>query len=84
MSLYKRKDSPHWWIKLSHRGRRVQQSSGTADAEKAREYHDKVKAALWDEERLGKKPERTWKEAVVRFVAESKHKASHETDLMHL
>jgi integrase len=83
MSLYKRKDSPHWWIKLSHRGRGIQQSSGTADADKAREYHDKLKAALWDEVRLGVKPKRSWKEAVLKYVGETNHKASHKDDLLH-
>jgi len=83
MSLYKRKDSAHWWIKLSHRGRRVQQSAGTADADKAQEYHDKLKAALWDEARLGIKPQRSWKEAVLKYVGETSHKASHADDLLH-
>jgi hypothetical protein len=53
MSLFKRKDSPNWWVNILHNGRRVQQSTGTADKAKAREYHDKLKASLWDEERLG-------------------------------
>lgn len=85
MSLYQRDDSPYWWVKITHRGRTVRQSCGTADAEKARELHDRLKASLWDEVHLGKKPERTWKEAVLRWIAESKEvKASHQTDLMHL
>ena len=85
MSLYKRRDSPNWWVKLSHDRRRIRQSTGTSSEAKAREYHDKLKASLWDEERLGKKPDRSWKEAAIRWIAESKEvKASHETDLIHL
>ena len=84
MSLYKRKDSPYWWVKLAHDGRRIQQSTGTADKAKAREYHDKLKASLWDQERLGIKPSRTWNEAVVRYLAETSHKASHSDDKVHL
>ena len=53
MSLFKRKDSPYWWVKFSHDGRRIQQSTGTSDRAKAQEYHDKLKASLWDEARLG-------------------------------
>ena len=83
MSLYKRKDSPHWWVTLTHNGRRVQQSTGTPDETKAREYHDKLKASLWDEVRLGIKPKRSWKEAVVKYVGETSHKASHCDDLLH-
>ena len=84
MSLYKRKDSPHWWVKLAHNGQRIQQSTGTADKAKAQEYHDKLKASLWDQERLGVKPRRTWNEAVVRYLAETSHKASQVSDKIHL
>jgi len=70
MSLYRRKDSPYWWIKLSHNGRTIQRSAGTSDRIKAREYHDKLKAQLWDVARLGVKPHRTWEEAVVRWLDE--------------
>lgn len=84
MSLFKRQDSPNWWVKLSHNGRRIQQSAGTTDKAKAREYHDKLKAALWDQERLGVKPSRSWNEAVVRYLAETTHKASQSDDKAHL
>ena len=84
MSLYKRKDSPNWWIKLTHNGQRIQQSAGTADKAKAQEYHDKLKASLWDQERLGLKPRRTWNEAVIRYLAETLHKASQVSDKVHL
>jgi integrase len=84
VSLYKRRDSPNWWVKVVHGRRCIQHSTGTSDEQKAREYHDKLKASLWDEVRLGKKPDREWKEAVVRWTAESRYKASHGSDLMHL
>jgi len=60
MLLYKRKDSPNWWIKLSHDGRSIQQSAGTSDRKRAREYHDRLKAQLWDTSRLVVKPSHTW------------------------
>jgi integrase len=84
MSLYKRKDSPHWWVKLSHNGRYIQHSAGTSDKAKAQEYHDRLKASLWDEVRLGVKPSHTWKEAVIRYLAEKSFKASHSDDKVHL
>jgi integrase len=84
MSLFKRQDSPNWWVKLAHKGRRIQQSSGTSDKAKAREYHDKLRASLWDQERLGIKPRRSWNEAVVRYLAETTHKASQSDDKAHL
>lgn len=84
MSLFKRNDSPYWWVKLVHNGRRVQHSTGTTDPAKAREYHDKLKASLWDQERLGIKPKRNWNEAVVRYLAETSHKVSQSDDRTHL
>ncbi|MGE0115838.1 MAG: tyrosine-type recombinase/integrase [Steroidobacteraceae bacterium] len=84
MSLYKRKDSPFWWVKLSHNGRQIQKSTGISDRIKAREYHDKLKAQLWDLTRLGTKPSHTWEEAVVRWLDEKAHKASIEGDRRNL
>ena len=60
------------------------QSTGTVDKAKAKEYHDKLKASLWDQARLGVRPRRTWNEAVVRYLAETSHKASQVTDKIHL
>ena len=84
MSLYKRGDSSHWWVKISHGGRTLQHSTGTADKTQAREFHDKLKASLGEEERLGVKPRRSWKEAVVRWLAETSEKVTHQEDIRKL
>jgi len=84
MSLYKRKDSPNWWDKITHGGGRLQHSTGTSDRKKAQEYHDKLKASLWEREKLGAKPKYSWNEAVVRYLAETTHKASQPDDKSHL
>ncbi|PWB40254.1 MAG: site-specific integrase [Rhodocyclales bacterium] len=84
MSLYKRKDSPNWWVKITFNRRAIQESTGTSDRAKAQEYHDRLKASLWERERLGVKPRRSWKEAVVRYLAETSHKASQVSDMIHL
>src|SRR5690349_1816003 len=80
MSLYRRKDSPVWWVDISHGGKRIQRSSGTSDKAKAREYHDKLKSALWDQERLGVRPRYLWQDAVVRVARETAYRASRDTD----
>lgn len=81
MSLFKRKDSPYWWVKLTPRsGPPIQRSTGTSDKVAAQEYHDKLKASLWDQERLGIKPKRSWREAVVRWLEETSEKATHKED----
>ena len=84
MSLYQRNDSPHWWVKISHSGRTIQRSTGTENKCQAQEYHDKLKASLWEQERLGIRPSHTWNEAVVRYVAEISHKTTQVTDRFHL
>ena len=80
MSLYKRKDSPFWWVKLSHSGRTLQKSTGTSERRKAKEYHDRLKAELWEETRLGVKPSHTWDDAVLRWLDEKAHKATLRND----
>ena len=81
MSLYKRKDSQFWWVKLTPRsGPSIQRSTGTADKVAAQEFHDRLKASLWEQERLGIKPKRSWREAVVRWLEETSEKATHRED----
>jgi integrase len=80
MSLYKRKDSPYWWVKLEVLGNKVQRSTGTADRAKAQEFHARLEASLWEQERLGVKPSRSWKEAAGRWLVETAEKRTHRED----
>ena len=80
MSLYKRKDSVAWWIKITIGGKTIQRSAGTSDKIRAQEHHDSLKAKLWEQERLGVKPSRSWQEAVVRWLNETSDKATHCED----
>ncbi len=84
MSLYKRKDSSVWWIKLHHSGKIVQRSTGTADKVKAQEYHDRLKVSLWEQERLGVKPRYSWQQAAGRWIEETSDKATHHQDVAKL
>lgn len=84
MPLYKRKDSPYWWIKIELNGRSISKSTGTDDRKKAQEYHDKLKASLWQQEKIGAKPSYRWEDAVIRWINETKHKATQHDDLCHL
>lgn len=80
MSLYKRKDSSVWWLKITIGGKTIQRSTETSDKIKAQELHDKLKAKLWEQERLGVKPSYCWKEAVIRWLNETSDKATHKED----
>src|SRR5687767_4014164 len=87
MSLYRRKDSPYWWVKFPRiRGesRPLQQSTGTTDRREAQKVHDRLANQRWEHARLGVKPRHTWEEAVVRWLLESKHKATHKDDIAKL
>jgi len=81
MSLYKRKDSNIWWIKLAVNGKRIQKSTGTDDRKAAEEYHDRIKVELWQQSRLGVKPKYLWQDAVIRWLNETSHKATHSDDI---
>ena len=84
MSLYRRKDSPYWWAKLPViRGESgpLQVSTGTADRRKATEFHDRLKAQRWEQNKLGSRPRRMWAEAVVKFLEETSHKRSQSKDV---
>lgn len=83
--LFKRPNSRRWWVRIiTPDGKKVRQSSGTEDKKAAEEYEAALKTQLWRQERLGEKPSHTWQAAVVRWIEETHHKASHEDDLSHL
>lgn len=74
-----------WWIDcVGPNGQRVRRSAGTSEKPLAQEYHDRLKAELWRVSKLGERPRRLWNDAVVGWLKESQHKATHETDKMHL
>ena len=81
MSLYRRKDSPFWWVKLPPiRGesKPLQQSTGTTDKRSAQQVHNRLAAQRWEQDRLGVKPRHRWEDAVIRWLRETEHKATHE------
>lgn len=87
MSLYRRKDSPYWWVKLPPiRGesKPLQQGTGTTDRREAQEVHDRLAHSRWEQARLGVKPRHDWQEAAERWLLETKHKATHCDDIAKL
>jgi integrase len=83
MALWKR--AGIYYVKLTAPdGTLIRHSSGTSDRKKAEEYHDKLKAQLWDLARLKQKPKRTWDEAALRWLKEKKHKKSYSDDVFRI
>ncbi len=67
--IYKRPDSGFWWINATlPNGKRVRQSAGTDVKEDAEAYLAKLKLDAYRETHFGIKPQRSWQEAVVRYL----------------
>ena len=83
MPLFKRGNT--WWVDVvAPNGKRIRRSTGTETKALAQEFHDNLKADLWRVSKLGDRPRRTWNEAVVRWLKEQAHKATIESDKLHL
>jgi integrase len=67
--VYRRPNSGNWWISTTlPNGKRVRQSSGTDIKEDAEAYLAKLKLDAYRETHFGIKPQRSWQEAVVRYL----------------
>jgi integrase len=71
-----------YYVKLTAPdGTLIRRSTGTSDRKKAEEYHDRLKAELWDLARLKRKPRHSWDEAALRWLKEKAHKKSYRDDV---
>lgn len=85
MPIYKRTGSKYWTIDITTpSGRRIRRSSKTVDRKNAQELHDKLKAQLWDEDKLGVQPDRTFDEACLLFLKLSKDQKDFRTKQRHV
>lgn len=82
MALYKRNGI--WWVDIFHQGRRIRKSSGTHIKTDAQRFFDQLKHDLWNQKTLKSRPNKSWVDAVIRWLEESTHKRSLETDKVHL
>jgi integrase len=83
MAIYKR--GAVWWVHfVSPNGERVRHSAKTGDKAQAQEYHDKLKAELWRQQKLGEKPDRKFEEAAVKYLKEKDQKSSLSEDARHI
>nr|WP_315465706.1 site-specific integrase [uncultured Rhodoferax sp.] len=84
MSLYKRPNSPFWWIRLPAVKGELQPlriSAETTIKKQAQQLHDKLKAERWEVDHLDVKPKRTWDEAAERFLQETTYKRTQAWDI---
>ncbi|MBL8446157.1 MAG: site-specific integrase [Zoogloeaceae bacterium] len=67
--VYRRPDSRFWWIAATlPNGERIRQSAGTEIREDAQALLAKLKLEAYRAAHFGIKPERSWQEAVVRYL----------------
>ena len=67
--IYRRPDSRYWWMAATlPNGRRLRQSTGTENREEAEALLAKIKLDAYREVHFGVKPQRSWQEAVVRYL----------------
>ena len=67
--IYRRPDSSFWWIDATlPNGQRIRQSAGTENREDAEALLAKLKLDAYRGHHFGIKPQRSWQEAVVRYL----------------
>jgi integrase len=77
--IYKRGDSRYWWINATlPNGRRIRQSAGTENREDAEALLAKIKLDAYRGHHFGIKPQRSWREAVVRYLDLKRGLRSHK------
>lgn len=78
MSIYKRENV--WWLDITTpNGQRIRRTTGTSIKKNAQEYHDKLKAELWQIDKLNNKPKYYFEDALllyIKYAEELKDKAS--------
>lgn len=85
MSIRKHPASGIWHIDFrTPNGTRVRQSAGTTERKAAQELHDRLKAQLWRQERLGEKPEGTFEAAAVAVLKASQGQKDYRTKVRHI
>lgn len=83
--LYRRKDSPFWWIDIKlPDGSHVQKSTRLRDLNAANEFLVNLKADTYRRSKAGVIGDRTWQEATLRYIAENPDKKSLGGDIENL
>ena len=80
MSLFKLGNT--WWIDFTTAsGERIRRSAETSSKAEAQELHDRLKAESWRIQKLGEKPKYTWDDAGYKWLMETEHKRTHQSDI---
>lgn len=75
MSLYRRRNSPHWWVRFQLDGREIRLSSGTANKAAAQEFETLTRAKAYRQIRLGERAAYPWKSAAARWLSDTRKRS---------
>jgi integrase len=77
--LYRRHNSPFWWVKL---GRKTRKSTRTTDRAQAEEFERVLIKRLWRINELGDRGALSWKEAAERWLGSSSRQRRRDRKLL--
>lgn len=79
MPIYRRPNSPHWWVRI---GRKTRLSTGTADREQAEEFEHALAERIWRRDKLGDRGATSWNEATVRWLTEKDRPRTRDREIL--
>lgn len=83
MSIKQR--GPVWWLDVTAPdGQRIRRSTGTSDKRRAQEYHDRLKADLWRQDKLGEAVQHKFQEAAIRLLTDYEGTKSYSAKACHI
>ncbi len=68
MPLYRRKGTPHWWVRGSIAGQPYKCTSGTREKAKAEEFEQALRERIWRQRKLGDRSAVSFREAAKRWL----------------
>jgi integrase len=75
VSLYRRPNSPHYWVRFQLNGREVRLSSGTENRRAAEEFETKARSRAWRQVKLEERPPYPWSTARQRWLTETRKRS---------
>lgn len=79
MPLYRRPNSPFWWVRI---GRATRRSTGTANRAQAEEYEHALTQRLWRINKLGDRGAVSWRDAATRWLNDSRRLRQRDRDCL--
>jgi integrase len=82
VALYRRPNSPHYWVRFQLNGREVRLSSGTENRRAAEEFEAKARSNAWRQVKLGERPAYPWATARARWLAETQKRTKEKDEII--